>query len=241
MTKKVFLFAVLVGMSCGPQLTPEQEKQVRIAKTGTVMQRMQLARTQRLCAPAVQILVSDTGEELLQALAENTSIDKETQEQLFEKGTLLVRIKLANNPSIDPGIQEKYIGHTAAVSLARNRNMTPEIQSSLLADRMNVRYELARNTHVLPEILDSLANDPSAWVRSAVAGNASTVERLQRKLASDKSQGVQKALAANLKIAKAVQQYIAENGSEEVLGVLIQNEALDLSLKYSLNYAERRE
>ncbi len=232
--KITVLVFVLFFVFCGQKLTPKCKRQLEIFKKGAVQEKVNIAKTETLCDAVIDVIFSDTNEVLFQALASNPNLSLKTQLKLFKVESVPVQIFLARNKNLSPEVQKKFLKHLVSVSLATNTNLDINIQKELLKDTVDVRYVLAGNGHIDKSVLQILAKDSVPLVRCAVAGNPAIDEEIQISIAQDTDTTVLKALAGNKAITVLTQKYISENAPAEVVDVLRKNPSLDMSVKYGM-------
>jgi predicted regulator of amino acid metabolism with ACT domain len=118
--------------------------------------------------------------------AQSHNLSEIEQLELAENEDELVRIYLAENPSITEKVQDLLAKDDLSVVriyLAENPSITENVQLKLATDeKENVREWLTQNINIKESVQMILANDKSIYIRLALANNAPISESVREVL-----------------------------------------------------------
>ncbi|RRW39683.1 AAA family ATPase [Pseudomonas luteola] len=204
--------------------------QLLLARDPITEVRCVLAAQPNLTSAALQCLTSDA--DVVQAsLAGNEHLGSALlQMGLCQHPSELVRLALANNPSLDVTVQRRLLKDQSAKvreALAGNTNLDESLLETLMQDgNDDVRERLVRwRGAVAPRVQRHLATDPNVGIRRCLAQSEDLLEDVQQMLANDQPE-VQQALAGNVALTAEVQQRLMERGDTKLLSELAVNKAL---------------
>ena len=153
-------------------------------------------------------------------------LNEDIQMILSDDDNVSIRSHLARNKNLTEEIQIKLTDDDEKVrlSLALNQNITETVQLELVTDiRKMVKIKLAENTSIAESIQLALAKCSDRDIRRALARNEKIGESIQLKLADDNDFETREVLAGNLNIKEKVQFKLADDRSIHVRELLYAN------------------
>lgn len=152
-------------------------------------------------------------------------IIEEMARALAVDSQVLVRMKLAENTDLPPGVFDQLAvdpDHLVRLHLAQNANVSPSALSALAQDAEEAVLVSSLGHRNMPlEWLEKSADQPSALIRLAVAKNINTPVGVLNHLSTDQAVEVRRAVAHHTNTSlKTLDKMRADNDLEVLLAIV---------------------
>ena len=197
----------------------------KILPISSLQEKKRLINHAQLDEESLKILWKEGDEYLRAEVVAHSNCPLDLINKAINSSHMLIRKRLASNPSIDESICHRLLqDHDARVRAAVIKNQevvtdgfTDEELLSLCYDPSNqVRRNEAKRIELSLEVIQQLAEDNDIWVKRWLARNAHTPEKILGQLAKDSDHNVRRSVARNPACSKKLLMILAEDQSSWV-------------------------